>query len=202
MVTGYTADVVDGKIKTLGQFAKQCMKAFVPQMRDLPIDAGFVPAVPDEYYDEKVQELEQDLAELQQTTEEELWAQRQASLKADLKCYMWNRRQVVLENRRIRKMLVLAKDFVPPTKDHNGIKLFMIEQLETTLQSHYPDKWDSYIDALKKQINEKMPKNYKAKLIKAKEKELRKAYDERTSEIKKCELMNEWCETFLSAVGR
>ncbi len=57
MPTGYTAGILDGKITTFQQFAKQCMRAFgaTIHMRDDDMDAEITPRTPSDYYSKEIE---------------------------------------------------------------------------------------------------------------------------------------------------
>lgn len=41
MPTGYTAGIIDGKIKDFKEFAKLCSRAFIVHLRDEPINSEY-----------------------------------------------------------------------------------------------------------------------------------------------------------------
>lgn len=135
MPTGYTFNVVDGTITELKPFALQCARAFgaLISMRDDPSDKP----IPDEfkpssYHTEQLELARQKLAELKAMSAEQiaLAAKVFAEQKeADNRRYYEERKA---ENARIDAMVQKVLLWEPPSKDHVGIKDFMLEQLQTS----------------------------------------------------------------------
>ena len=73
MPTGYTADVVNGKITEFKDYALQCARGFGAfiHMRDDPGDAPLRPDTESTYYAKAVLEAETELAHLRTLTEEQ-----------------------------------------------------------------------------------------------------------------------------------
>lgn len=141
MPTGYTADVVDGKVTEFRDFALQCARAFgaLIMMRDEPFSAK----IPDEiaqdtsYYDGRIADVEDTLAELQDMTDAEATAAAQAAYdKAVAYREEYLRKQIIEENR-INAMLAKVHAWKPPTPDHAEMKSFMTQQLTISLPGDY-----------------------------------------------------------------
>lgn len=76
MPTGYTADLVDGKINTVEEYAKLCMRAFgaTLHMRDEPLDKQYTTSEPSTYHLDAINDVKKDIERLQSTPIEEIKA--------------------------------------------------------------------------------------------------------------------------------
>jgi hypothetical protein len=136
MPTGYTADLHDGKDVSFPEFVMRCARAFgaLVTMRDEPMDAS----IPDEFkpsnwHIEQLEEARRRLAEI------ESWDDARAEAEAE-KAYqeaLRYREDTLVRNAAIRQryenMLAQVKGWAPPTPDHQGLKDFMIQQLESSI---------------------------------------------------------------------
>lgn len=137
MPTGYTAPVADGKVTDFATFAMQCARAFgaLIEMRDAPVDAE----IPDEfkpsgYYEKQIGQREAELRRLQSMTLE----QAEESARADHRDAVKRWHERIAERNRTRAryeaMLAETRAWEPPTPEHEGLKKFMIEQLEESIR--------------------------------------------------------------------
>lgn len=76
MPTGYTADLVDGKMNTVEEYAKLCMRAFgaTLHMRDEPLDKQYEPSEPSTYHLDSINDAKKDIERLKSTPIEEIKA--------------------------------------------------------------------------------------------------------------------------------
>lgn len=135
MPTGYTAGLTE-KETSFEEFALRCARAFgaCATLREEPFDNP----IPDkfevyDYHLKKIAEAKQAIEDFESKTPLELQTiinQRNEEIR--------ERRQ----NRREKsekiyaaysKMLTQAKNWQPPTPDHQGLQKFMVEQLETSM---------------------------------------------------------------------
>lgn len=141
MPTGYTYPVCEGKITEFPDFALSCARAFgaLISMREEPMDAP----LPDEiaastnYYDQKIEESQKRLGEVQAMTNADADAAADAAYGAALKSrddYLASKR---VEAERLNAMLAKVGAWHPPSSDHSEMKKFMIEQLVMSLPGDY-----------------------------------------------------------------
>lgn len=137
MPTGYTADVITGKVATFPAFAMQCARAFgaLILMRDDPLDAPIPDAfAPSGYYAKRLEENDAEAVRLASLTAEE--AEQEA--EADYQRAVQHREEAIREaaeaRQRCEAMLAQVREWTPPTPDHEGLKRFMVEQLEETIR--------------------------------------------------------------------
>lgn len=136
MPTSYTADVQSGQITEFKDFALGCARAFgaLITMRDDPADAA-VPDefVPDQYYADRLREATAELAALNELTSDEIAAKAEQSNAERL---AWHREYIAgkqEERARYEAMLEKVRQWVPPSSDHEELKKFMIQQLDTSI---------------------------------------------------------------------
>lgn len=144
MPTGYTSAVQDGTITEFSDFAMRCARNFgaLILMRDDPMDAS----VPDEFkpsdhYAKTKAEAEARLAELVAmdagTAHDAAKAEFEAAC-ADVRDY---RQKAETEKKRYRAMLDQVMAWTPPTPDHEGLKRFMIQQLQESIEHDCDTSW-------------------------------------------------------------
>lgn len=137
MPTGYTADVADGKVSDFPAFALRCARNFgaLIMMRDDPMDAP----IPDEfnggsYHEEALDRARQGLAELADITDEQCQSRADSEYADALLANAKTRAKYAEQRARYEAMLANVRAWVPPTKDHVGLKDFMIQQLEESIR--------------------------------------------------------------------
>ena len=134
MPTGYTSDIKDGI--TFERFIMNCARGFdaLITMRDDPSDAE-IPTefLPTDYHINKLAELQPEFEHIKTLTVEE--AAKEARDKYDEKI-VYNQKKIKENNNLKQKyeaMLSKAKNWQPPTSDHQGLKDFMIEQILSSI---------------------------------------------------------------------
>lgn len=135
MPSGYTHQVNDGTMTNLKDFVLYCARAFgacIMQRDDSPSELPKLQPI-DPYHLNEFLNAQKKLAELKMITIDE------ANKLADAEY-----RKVVAEKKKYSKkndeskvrynaMLAKVKAWVPPTPDHNELKTFMIEQLQSSM---------------------------------------------------------------------
>lgn len=144
MPTGYTADLMDGKIVNFNQFALQCARAFgaLIEMRDERHDAP----IPDEFKpndcnQKRLEEARQRNVELQNMTVEQV--QTACSKDYEESCASRDRykRDEKLQNDRLEAMEKQVLAWQPPSANHVEMKKFMLDQIRISKHdSSYYDR--------------------------------------------------------------
>jgi hypothetical protein len=137
MPTGYTADVGEGKITTLRQFALRCARGMgaCVTMRDDPFDA----AIPDKFKpDLSYHQRERDAAkalleQVEALSAAECEARAEASYAEQLAYHEKYEAEKNIVNDRYRNMLAAVRDW---ETEAEGIKDFMIQQLEISISDY------------------------------------------------------------------
>jgi hypothetical protein len=135
MPSGYTAAIKDGiDFKT---FALQCARAFgaLVMMRDDPADAPIPERFePSDYHVRAIAEAQQRLNELDGMPVDEAGREAQAQYVKEVQ----SRRDRIAENDALRvkyqAMLKQVDAWEVPTPDHEGLKKFMREQIESSIE--------------------------------------------------------------------
>lgn len=136
MPTGYTDDVMQGKITELKDFAMLCARAFGAciMMRDEPLDAP----IPEEfepcsYHKESLKKAQEEFELFNKKSQEELMQ--------DFEDYKASEKEFVskaIEEKNIYKaryesMLEKVRAYNPPSVDHYKFKEFMVSQLTDSI---------------------------------------------------------------------
>jgi len=135
MPTGYTAKIEDGI--SFVEFAWGCARGMgaLIEMRDAPFDAPIPERFqPSDYHKRGMEEATRELQRLLAMTADD--ADKAAREAHAARHKDWVRS--IDRNQRLREkyeaMLGEVRAWRPPTPDHEGLKTFMIEQLETSIE--------------------------------------------------------------------
>lgn len=137
MPTEYTADVKNGKITELSEFALRCARAFgaLIMMRDEPMDATIPDEFkPDSYYIKALADAREELAKVRALSPAECEAEAKKFHKQQVQARKERRERYRVEYARYKAMLDKVRAWRPPTPDHVSLKTFMIEQLSDSLR--------------------------------------------------------------------
>ncbi len=199
MPTGYTAGILDGKITTFPQFAKQCMRNFgaVMHMRDDDFYAEYTPRIPGDYHSKAIETYKIELQKAQLMTDEEIINTEKQRLSKDRIYHSSKISEIKEQREKLIFFLNKAREFTPPTPEHEGIKRFMIDQLESTIDMDGNDKYHikslNQINTIKinaSKIREDIIESAKASLIYHTE--------QNNSEIIRCNDSNKWVTDFIT----
>lgn len=138
MPTGYTAGVQDGTIKTFREFALRCARAMgacITQREDawdvLPKEA-----IVSDHHLLAGAAASDELAAFTALSAYDMSVKCGAVYDIVMRQYAENKERAAEQKARYVAMLVQVRAWQPPTKDHEGLKAFMVEQLESSI------KWD------------------------------------------------------------
>lgn len=147
MPSGYTADIHDGKDVTFKDFALSCARAF----------GAFIHQRDDNIKDKpKLRVKNDDNYHIAKINEAKIWVK---PTKAEFDAYVvkqtaYYNEQIDKRNKlkiRYEDMLQQVKKWNPPTKEHDGLKKFMIEQLTESM--NFDCSFDYYERELEKLKN-------------------------------------------------
>jgi len=138
MPTGYTAEILDGKVKSFPEFAKLCMRAFgaTIHMRDDDMDKEYEPRVPSDCPFKALESAKKELNKAESLKDDEIIAMRKKTLTDDRKYALKSIKEKQANLVKLNNILSQINLYIPPTPDHVGIKEFMINQITETI------KWD------------------------------------------------------------
>ncbi len=114
------------------KFTLQCARAFgaLIEMRDDPMDAPIPESfTPSTYHTERAKVLEREIAALEAMTNEQRIAYGVAKIERSLASLHDGLRKNTDENARLDAMASQVQAWQPPSKDHEGLKKFMLEQI-------------------------------------------------------------------------
>jgi len=137
MPTGYTARICEGE-QSMSEFILGCARAFgaCAGQRDNPMDD--LPKIPAEIEFQggaRIAEAEKKLADLLALTQEEKIAMGVKEHKEQIKYYTKALKERKIVRARLDKMYARIEDWVPPSKDHDELKKFMLDQLQSTIEN-------------------------------------------------------------------
>lgn len=134
MATGYTADIAKGISFT--KFCLSCSRAFgaLVTMRDDPAEAEILDEFkPSDYHEKELKKVEKELADFLALLIKDGAKQMQKEYQAEWdQIEEWKREREELKLK-YQAMLSKVADWIPPTKDHQGLKDFMIQQIQTSI---------------------------------------------------------------------
>lgn len=206
MPTGYTAGIIDGEITTFEQFATQCTRAFgaTIHMRDNPLDSPYEPRTPSEYYVNSLQSQREKLEETKTMTDEAIVQDFENLLKDSLEYHERELEKTKVNLGRLNSIMESAKSWVPPTEDHEGVRDYMIDQLEITIKADGdPSYHVNKIVQAKKELEEGIdPKVYREEKIKEIEDRISYYEGEVQKELERCKQSNDWMDKFLESIKK
>lgn len=136
MATGLTYPILDGRVTTFKQFAKNCAKQMgaFGYMRDDNGDAPPRLQTERTYYAESLAKAWADLEKFESSTVEERLALYEAWVSAREKTFSEISFSQAENFRRLSAMKADIEAYVPPTLDHQKFKEFMLEQVVSTIR--------------------------------------------------------------------
>jgi hypothetical protein len=143
MPTGYTAAVEDGTITDLPTFALRCARAFgaLIMMREEPADAPIPedpPFEPSSYHTDSLARAEKRLLALLEMTAGQVEAECDAVYKRRVQEAAEDVAQLKVKNDRYRAMRQKVEAWTPPSSEHEGLKRFMLEELDSSVYTYIP----------------------------------------------------------------
>lgn len=190
MPTGYTAKLME-KGESFQEFVMRCARAMgaCVTMRDddmnAPIPEKFEPS---DYHVKALESAKERLCELQRMphADRRLFAEKQKNDRLrSLKSSMSN---MVEEDARLLAMEKKVKAWTPPTADHDGLKEFMLQQLE--ISKNNADYWNKDVEAAS---SESLDQYYNQAVVAAK-RDIEYHTEEYAKEVERCESRTRWLQ--------
>ena len=141
MPTGYTSDIYNGKEIDFKTFALRCARAFGACVRQRDDDMNELPQIIEPNIAYHVEQLDRVKNKVKPTKQE-----FKQYVKDKIKEYKEDIDRNIKLGKRYEKMLNKVKKWTPPTPDHEGLKTFMIEQIESSIK--FDSSTDYYRDNL------------------------------------------------------
>lgn len=202
MPTGYTAKLHDGKEQSFPEFAMSCAHAFgaLIELRDMGIDAP----VPEEFepddsgYSHQQLKKAKEVLRVAQGWDE---ATADAAAEADHKHahYEWDKHVQGAADMKARyeAMLEQARAWEPPTAEHQGLKDFMVEQLESSIKFDCAD-----IDRWYPEPQRKTGAEHKAAMIARAERDIEYHTEQIAKEAERAQDRTAWVRALRDSLGQ
>lgn len=196
MPTGYTADVVTGKLTDFPTFALQCARAFGAciMQRDDPMDEPPKLREVSEYYRTAVTSARAELAAFEALGPDELKALCESDYTRRKASWSARQREVAIVAARLDKMTRDVKEWTPPTPEHQGLKDFMIQQLVETR------KFDG--TARGEEPVRRNTDDYAAERLRELERAVEWSDEALRDEVKRCSEQNTWITALYASLTR
>lgn len=196
MPTGYTADVVTGKLTDFRTFALQCARAFGAciMQRDDPMDEPPKLREVSEYYRTAVTSARAELAAFTVLGMDELKAQLDREHAEAVASWEARQREAALVVQHLDGMTSDVKAWTPPTPEHQGLKDFMLQQLAETR------KYDG--TAWGEAPVKRTPLLYAADRIRQLESAVERSEESLRDEEKRCAEQNAWITALYASLTR
>ncbi len=137
MVTAYTSDLVNGKEASFKSFILKCARAFGPlvSMREDSLETQIPKKLePDPYYAATLSNIALELRLAELRTDEQ-WEAVALKYFMDAKASDEQiERDRIQKKARLMAMRSKVADWTPPTSDHQELKDFMMEQIDSTVK--------------------------------------------------------------------
>lgn len=193
MPTGYTSGILDGKITTFSQFAKLCMSAF---------GAEITPRTPSDYYSKEIEKAKQLLKDAETLSDEVIVQNRKSELENSKEYHLKAIAKAKVDTKNLNDILKDVRNWQPPTSEHTGIKNFMIEQIQTTINFDCKTKfnYDELAKIELELLNLNAHEIRKDMIAKAKKdfEYYTKNYNE---DVERCDKSNQWVADFLGSLA-
>ena len=200
MPTGFTHGVGTGEVTDFKEYALLCARAFGPciALRDSALSSEIPEFEVSEYHSEQLERAKQELKEFMEMSEaqqRELCDKEHAERVASLS---QSDSGVSETRKRYEAMLAKAKEFKPPSSDHEDLAKFLISQLEETI------KWDcrdSNKDLYDKMLEPPVFETWKEKSIQEFHCDIAYHQEKHNEEVARVEFNNKWVRQLKEALG-
>lgn len=196
MPTGYTAPLYDGEDITFEQFVLRCsrgMGAAIMQ-RDESLDVTLKKRKPSlDYHNKAIARAKARRIEARQWTEEEADNRAVEQYAESMRKYLERRREQGATVARYKAMLEKVKAWTPPTTDHQGLKDFMISQLEESIKFDGPSNFGKPTAMTGQEFRESE--------ISSAKRDIEYHSKEIIKEKERCDSQNEWVEALADNLG-
>jgi hypothetical protein len=158
MPTGYTAKIIEGEITDFKDFAKLCIRNFgaTIHMRDDSLDSDYTPDEVPNFYLKNIESSEKKLELIEKKSDEEIINDLNKDILNDIKYYEEKIAKMKIVCKRLNDMYKKALNFKLLSDDYLNYKLFLIDQLKTTIE------YDCDIEYYEKHLKE-LNERYKSK---------------------------------------
>lgn len=201
MPTAFTDYIETGEITKFSDFAKLCTRAFgaAIHMRDESLDTPYIKREVDLYYKERVSGIENEIKTLKDNPSE-VYESYKKALSEDINLY-----KDEINERNSRKKIVAslireANEWIPPTKEHENFKNFVLEQLkyaQTDVDTFY---YETTIIDWQKELDTTTLEKFVEERTSELNENLINAIDDLEQQQKSCDESNQWVEELFKSL--
>lgn len=199
MSSGYTADLYDGKEKTFAEFTLGCARAFgaLITMRDEPSDAPIPDEFePSEWVREAVEKAKAALDEAERRSIDEWEDLEREDRDKTAKAIEDAARTGAGIRARYESMLAHVRGWEPPSADHQGLKDFMVKQLEESIRFDCSDLSDVWTVP-----SPRSPQSFRSTQLAARHSALERAEKSWAEELERVDGRNRWVRQLRESLG-
>lgn len=191
MPTGYTCGVRNGEVIELKDYILQCARNFgaCVHMRGDGISSDIKYREVGEYYPRRLENIRKEFEEFKLLSDEEIQKQLDESYERRVQEQKEGLKRFDERKQRYLDMIDKVKEWIPPTKDHIGLKEFALEQLNNSLEFDCSDSSRNYY--LQEPFKDTV-EGYKAWKIKSYLKDLEYYSKSYREELENAEKANKW----------
>ena len=204
MPTGYTIGIINGEIETFQEFAKQCMRAFgaTIHMRDESMDKEYEPMTPSNYHTKALEKAKEKLKQAETLTDAELIKIRTKELEESKKYHLESITKAKTVRSKLEEFLAQAIEFKAPTPEHEGLRKFMIEQLQSTINlDGKTDYHDKALVEIQMELENIDANQIRFSMITDANEDITYHLKNHEEELKRCAESNAWVETLLDSLA-
>lgn len=194
MPTGYTAEVQDGTVTEFTDFAMQCARAFgaCVTMKDEKWDAEIPEAFEvSSYHSDCIEEIGEMITDIEDMTLQELEVKAEEAFVSFLNQQHDRIRELKETKTRYVSMMEKVALWEPPTSDHERMKEFMIEQLQSSIEYDCNSMLKHYSESLKEHVR-KTGEEWKHDQLESLKRDLNYHIKEENEEIERVASRNKW----------
>jgi hypothetical protein len=197
MPTGYTYKVKEGKT-SFRDFLLDCSRAFgaLVTLRDepnAPIPEEFLL---EPYHKEKLTNARGELKRAESMSLEEAEQEAEREYKLSLREFNRGKKENTQTRKNYESILEQARTWQPPTKDHIGLRDFMVSQLEESIKF---DCGGSYYD---EPPQKKTGEEYKAGLIESSQRDVAYHGEEYKKEVQRAKERTDWVKALKGSLPK
>lgn len=193
MPSGYTHKIQDGTMTSFKDFAMRCSQAFLIHLRDSDFVSRDIPKREfSDYYKNKIDETNEEINRIKSMSIKEAKKEITKLNKELKKQNKEHEIKLKKERARYEKMLQKVEEWNPPTKEYYGIKGFMKEQIQSSIEHDcYP--WTQ-------ELIGSTPYDWKEAKLNKLASDLEYYQNEYKKEEQRCNDTNKWIDDFVSSL--
>ena len=203
MPTGYTDLLYNeetGKKATLKDFVLRCAHGFLGEMYDRSLDTPIELELPPDggYHTERLAEAYKDKTEFESLTKVQVERRANADYRKERKDLFETIKRRDALRKRYEGMLAKVREWEPPTEEHEGLKNYMVEQLEGSIE-HDCDV--SYFQERLEELVMPTPEQFKQRKLDRFDSDIKYYEEQVIKEIERTRQRNAWVKALFESLG-